>query len=204
MFKHRSLRFVLLAVASLAMLIATAASASGHQVRVGVLKFGTVHWELDVIKTHRLAERQGIDLQIVELGSKRVTAVALQGGGADIIVTDWIWVSRQRVEGRDYAFAPDSLAVGGLMVRPDAGIAGLAGLAGRKVGVAGGPVDKSWLLLQAHGKRSGLDLSASVEPIFGAPPLLSELIKREGPNDQPYRRTKGLVTVPTGKVSPQA
>ena len=179
MFKGPLPRFISIAIAVAGMLVVVAASASGHRVRVGVLKFGTVHWELDVIETHRLAEQQEIDLQIVELGSKRATAVALQGGGADIIVTDWIWVSRQRAEGRDYAFAPYSLAVGGLMVRPDAGIAELTDLQGRKVGVAGGPVDKSWLLLQAYAKqRAGLDLSESVEPIFGAPPLLNELIKR--------------------------
>lgn len=172
-----SLRFALGAAVA-ATFIATAAPASGHQVRVGVLKFGTVHWELDVIKTHKLAEKQGIDLQIVELGSKRATSVALQGGGADVIVTDWIWVSRQRAEGRDYAFAPYSLSVGGLMVRPDSGIAKLADLQGRKVGIAGGPVDKSWLLLQAYAKRGGLDLAASVEPQFAAPPLLNKLIER--------------------------
>ena len=178
MFMGRPLRLVSVVVAAVALLVATVASASGHQVRVGVLKFGTVHWELDVIKTHKLAEKQGIDLQIVELGSKRATAVALQGGGADVIVTDWIWVSRQRAEDRDYAFAPYSLSVGGLMVRPDTGISELADLRGKKVGVAGGPVDKSWLLLQAYAKREGLNLSESVEPTFGAPPLLNELIKR--------------------------
>ena len=173
----RLLRPRLLAVVAM-MLVTTVAAASGHQVRVGVLKFGTVHWELDVIQTHKLAEQQGIDLQIVKFGSKRATSVALQGGGADIIVTDWIWVSRQRAEGRDYAFAPYSLSVGALMVRPDSGIAELADLAGRKVGVAGGPVDKSWLLLQAYAKRGGLDLAAAVEPTFGAPPLLNELMRR--------------------------
>ena len=178
MFMGRPLRLVSVVLAAVALLVTTVASASGHQVRVGVLKFGTVHWELDVIKTHKLAEKQGLDLQIVELGSKRATAVALQGGGADVIVTDWIWVSRQRAEDRDYAFAPYSLSVGGLMVRPDTGISELADLRGKKVGVAGGPVDKSWLLLQAYAKREGLDLSVSVEPTFGAPPLLNELIKR--------------------------
>ena len=164
--------------AAVAMLAATTVAATGHEVRVGVLKFGTVHWELDVIETHELAEKQGIDLQVVKFGSKRATSVALQGGGADVIVTDWIWVSRQRAEGRDYAFAPYSLSVGGLMVRPDAGIAELADLAGRKVGIAGGPVDKSWLLLQAYARRGGLDLAAVVEPTFGAPPLLNELMQR--------------------------
>jgi NitT/TauT family transport system substrate-binding protein len=161
-----------------AMLATTVAAASGHQVRVGVLKFGTVHWELDVIETNGLDEKQGVDLQIVKLGSKRATSVALQGGAVDVIVTDWIWVSRQRAEGRDYAFVPYSLSVGGLMVRPDAGITELADLEGRKVGVAGGPVDKSWLLIQAYAKQSGMDLSRDVEPTFGAPPLLNELIGR--------------------------
>ena len=147
-------------------------------VRVGVLKFGTVNWELDVIRFHGLAAREGVDLRVVELGSKRATAVALQGGGADVIVTDWIWVSRQRAEERNYAFVPHSLAVGGLMVRRDAGIEKLADLEGKRIGVAGGPVDKSWLLLQAYARLQGMNLSDVVEPTYGAPPLLNELITR--------------------------
>ena len=161
-----------------ALTISSAADAEEPRVRVGVLEFGTVNWELDVISTHGLAEREGVELEVVGLGSKRATAVALQGGAADIIVTDWIWVSRQRAEGRDYTFVPYSLSVGGLMVRPDAGIAELADLRGKKVGIAGGPVDKSWLLLQAYAKSEGIDLSESMEPTFGAPPLLNELIQR--------------------------
>lgn len=39
-------------------------------------------------------------------------------------------------------------------------------------------MDKSWLLIQAYAKRSGMDLSREVEPTFGAPPLLNELIGR--------------------------
>ena len=154
------------------------AGAGDSRVRVGVLEFGTVNWELDVIATHGLAEREGVDLEVVGLGGKRATAVALQGGAADIIVTDWIWVSRQRAEGRDYTFVPYSLSVGGLMVHPDAGIAELEDLRDRKVGIAGGPVDKSWLLLQAYAKSKGIDLAESTEPTFGAPPLLNELIQR--------------------------
>ena len=161
-----------------ALTLSNAAIAEEPRVRVGVLEFGTVNWELDVIATHGLAEREGVDLEVVGLGSKRATAVALQGGAADIIVTDWIWVSRQRAEGRDYTFVPYSLSVGGLMVHPDAGIAALADLRGKKVGIAGGPVDKSWLLLQAYARSQDIDLSDAVEPTFGAPPLLNELIQR--------------------------
>ena len=166
-------------ILAVALTLSSATAGAGEsRVRVGVLEFGTVNWELDVIATHGLAEREGVDLEVVGLGSKRATAVAIQGGAADIIVTDWIWVSRQRTEGRHYTFVPYSLSVGGLMVRPDAGIGELADLRGRKVGVAGGPVDKSWLLLQAYAKSEGIDLSESMEPTFGAPPLLNELIAR--------------------------
>ena len=152
--------------------------ADDPRIRVGVLKFGTVMWELDVIETHGLDRKEGVDLEVVELGSKQATSVALQGDGTDVIVTDWIWVSRRRAEGRDYAFVPYSLAVGGLMVDPKAQISALTDLAGKKVGVAGGPVDKSWLLVQALAKSRGLDLAAMVEPTFGAPPLLNKLASK--------------------------
>jgi NitT/TauT family transport system substrate-binding protein len=163
----------------LAVALASAATATPGRVRVGVLKFGTVSWELDVIQTHGLAAREGVALQVVTLASTNATTVALQGGAVDVIVTDWIWVSRQRAEGRPYTFVPYSLTVGGLMVRPDAGIRELADLRGKRLGVAGGPVDKSWLFFRAYGRRVlGEDLAKLVEPSFGGPPLLNELMLR--------------------------
>jgi NitT/TauT family transport system substrate-binding protein len=155
------------------------AAETGQQVRVGVLQFGTVSWELDVMRTHGLAAREGVQPQVISLASTNATTVALQGGAVDVIVTDWIWVSRQRAEGRRYTFVPYSLTVGGLMVRPDASIGQLADLRGRRLGVAGGPVDKSWLLLRAYARRTlGEDLAKLVEPSFGGPPLLNELMLR--------------------------
>ena len=62
--------------------------------------------------------------------------------------------------------------------RRDHGQAGLPirtipDLKDKKIGVAGGPLDKSWLLIQALARRDhGLDLAASNEIVFGAPPLL--------------------------------
>jgi NitT/TauT family transport system substrate-binding protein len=148
-------------------------------VRVGVLQFGTVNWELDVIQTHGLAAREGVDLQVIPLASKSATNVAVQGGAADIIVSDWIWVSRQRAAGRKYTFVPYSLAVGALMTRPDAGVDSLTDLKGKRLGVAGGPVDKSWLLLRAYTRRElGIDVAELAEPNFAAPPLLNELMLR--------------------------
>ncbi len=155
------------------------AAEEGRHVRVGVLKFGTVSWELDVMRTHGLDVREGVAVQVVPLASTNATHVALQGGSVDLIVTDWIWVSRQRAEGRPYTFVPYSLTVGGIMVRADAGIHELADLRGKRLGVAGGPVDKSWLLLRAYARRTlGDDLAKLVEPSFGGPPLLNELVLR--------------------------
>lgn len=154
-------------------------AAETERIRVGVLQFGTVNWELDTITTHGLAAREGLELEVVPLGSKQATSVAIQGGAVDVIVTDWIWVSRQRAAGRPYTFVPYSTALGGLIVRPDAGIDALDDLSGQRVGVAGGPVDKSWLLLRAYAKRSlGTDLTELVEPSFAAPPLLNQLMLR--------------------------
>ena len=39
--------------------------ANAQVVRVAALKYGTVSWELDVIKHHGLAEKQGIELEIL-------------------------------------------------------------------------------------------------------------------------------------------
>jgi NitT/TauT family transport system substrate-binding protein len=147
-----------------------------EQLRVGVLQFGTVNWEMEVILRHQLDQQNGFTIDIVPLSSKNANSIALQGGAVDVIVSDWIWVNRQRAAGKDYTFFPYSLTVGGLYVRPDSGIQQLSDLKDRKLGVAGGPVDKSWLLLQAFSRKQGFDVSASVEPAFAAPPLLNQLM----------------------------
>ena len=159
--------------------VAKAEDGAVQKVRVGVLKFGTVNWVLDVIKEHQLDKKHGVDLQVVPLGSKNATHVAIQGGAADMIVSDWIWVTRQRAEKRDYTFVSYSNAVGALMVSPKSGIQTLAGLEGKKIGVAGGAVDKTWLLLSAYiQKKQGKRLADWVKPSFAAPPLLNQLALR--------------------------
>jgi NitT/TauT family transport system substrate-binding protein len=147
--------------------------------RIGVLEFGTVNWELTLIQAHELAKKRGIDLKIVPLASADASTIALQGGAVDMIVSDWIWVSRQRAESRFYTFAPYSNAVGSMMVKPDSDIRQLADLKGKKLGIAGGPSDKIWLLLRAYAQRKlGVDLTQFTEPSYAAPPLLNELVLR--------------------------
>lgn len=166
------------------LLLALAAALSGcgsplpeDTVRVGVLKFGTVNWELAVVQANDLARKRGVALEVVPLASENALAVALQGGRVDLIVSDWLWVARQRAEDRLYQFAPYSVAVGAVMVNPGADIETIPDLAGRKLGIAGGPVDKTWLLLRAYAdKKYGLDLEAAVDPKFAAPPIINKLM----------------------------
>ena len=163
----------------LAGMVAGTAQAEAPVVRVGVLKFGTVNWELDVMRRDGLDRAHGIAVETLELAGKDGAAVALQGGTVDVILTDWLWVARRRALGGDPTFVPHSHASGGLMVRADAGIHTLADLKGRKIGVGGGPVDKSWLVLRAYAKKTtGLDLAQDAQPVFAAPPLLQETLKK--------------------------
>jgi len=141
--------------------------------RAAVLKIGTVNWELQTIKSNGFDTAHGIDLQIQPFADNGATRVAFAGGEADIVVADWIWVARQRAAGKDYVFIPYSKAVGGIVVSDDNPATTLSDLKGQKIGIAGGPVDKSWLILQAYAtEHEGFDLAAETEQVFGAPPLI--------------------------------
>ena len=50
-------------------------------VRVGVLKFGTVNWELEVIKKRNLDIANDFKIEVIPLGSKNATHVAHSGPG---------------------------------------------------------------------------------------------------------------------------
>src|SRR3546814_3612214 len=77
-----------------------------------LLKYGTVNWEISIIQRHEMDVQHGFHLEVLELASDQATAVALQAGEVDIIVSDWLWVSRQRAEGKRYTFVPFSSSVG--------------------------------------------------------------------------------------------
>lgn len=165
----------LLLVLALVCVASVARAADRPAVTIGVLKFGTVSWELDVIRHHRLDEAAGFELKLMELASGQAAQIALQGGAVDMIASDWLWVARQRAAGADLTFIPHSAAVGALMVPAASPIASVADLKGRRIGVAGTPIDKSWLLLKALARdRYALDLDAAATPVFAAPPLLNQ------------------------------
>jgi NitT/TauT family transport system substrate-binding protein len=154
-------------------LVATPACAA-DTIRLAVQKTGTVAWELAVIRAHGLDRAAGLDIVATELAAPEAGKIALRGGSADVIVSDWLWVSRERRLGSRLVFSPYSSAVGAVMASPRAPIATLADLKGHSLAVAGGPIDKSWLLLQAALKQGGIDLKAEAAIAYGAPALLAE------------------------------
>ncbi len=140
--------------------------------RVGVLARGSANWELTVLKNLGLDSQHKFVLDVVPFAGKSATEVALQGGAVDVIVDDWFWVARQRAKGIGLQAFPFSKTVGGVVVKKDAPIQDLKDLAGKKIGLAGGPVDKSWLLLRAvYQKRHGTDIQDKTEAIGVSPPL---------------------------------
>ena len=152
---------------------------SNETVRIGTLQYGSVNWELDLIKKLKIDEKFKINVEIVKLASKNAVAVALQGNSVDLIVTDWFWVSRQRTENRMFSFIPHSMAAGGIMANQSTKLKNIEDLKGKKIGIAGGQIDKSWLIFRAYYlEKFGEDLKNVSKQVFGAPPLLNKKIEQ--------------------------
>ncbi len=167
---RRSLLRALFCLVAAALLNSEANAAD--RLRIAAQKTGTFAWELAIAAERGLDTEAGLDIAVSEVASPEAAKIALMGGSADIILSDWLWVARQRNLGGKLVFFPYSTALGALMVRADSPIRNLADLKGKKLAVAGGPLDKSWLLLQAFAKFSGLDLVREVSAVYGAPSLL--------------------------------
>jgi NitT/TauT family transport system substrate-binding protein len=160
---------------------ATPALAAGlRALHLGVLPFGTIQWIADVIRRHGLDRANGFALQTTTVANTEAAKVALMGHAVDVAVSDWPFVAAQRGHGGTLTFAPFSSSLGGIMVPAGSPIQSLADLAGKRLGVAGGAADKSWLIVRAAAKKQGLDFLRAASVSFGAPPLLSATLAQGG------------------------
>ena len=146
---------------------------------VGLLKYGSVNWEIDIIQHNNLDKKNNLQIKRKFFSTKNAAAIALQGKAVDMIVTDWIWVSRQSGAGRNYIFYPHSMTVGGIMVKHDSEITNIKDLENKKLGIAGSSIDKSWLLFRAYSNKNlNKDPKIFLKPTYAAPPLLNEFVER--------------------------
>jgi NitT/TauT family transport system substrate-binding protein len=170
----RRMRWCLRVVLIAAMAFAASRALAADRIRVAAQKTGTLAYELEILHAHGFDRQADLAIETTELASTEAGKISLKGGSADLIVSDWLWVTRERALGDDLVFYPYSSALGAVMVPANSPINGIADLKGKKVGVAGGPLDKSWLLLQALARRSGVDLRTQAQIAYGAPPLLTQ------------------------------
>ena len=156
-----------------ALCLAQGVALAADRIRIATQKTGTFAWEVDVIRARGLDKQAGLDLVVTELASPEAGKIALKGGSADLVVADVMWVARERAIGGSLLYHPFTSALGAIMVPAASKIASVGDLKGRKIGVAGGPLDKSWLLFQAWARKQGYDPKKDAQVNFGAPPLLA-------------------------------
>ncbi len=170
---HRWLILSWLIVATFA-----APAAADESLKIGTLRFGTASWVIDTMRAHGFDKAHGLTIEETPLANNEGAKIALSTGAVDMIVSDWVWVARQRAAGEKLSFIPYSSLVGAILVPKDSPIKSLADLKGRKIGIVGGPLDKSWIFMRALALRDlHMELDNAAERVFGAPPLLNEQLK---------------------------
>lgn len=122
-------------------------------------------------------EELGITLESETYATKQATEIALRAGNADLVVDDFVGVAQMRSRNLPVrGVYPFSRATGGIVVPTDAGIEGVADLAGKTIGAASLD-DKSLLILRALAvSKYNFDPQTDSEVIAVSPPLMEELL----------------------------
>src|SRR5947209_2561794 len=129
--------FIRIALAAAAFaVLPNVTSHAAEPIRLAVQKTGTFGWELAVIRDHGLDKKANLALEVTELASPEAAKVALRAGATDLVVSDWLWVARERALGAKLTFYPYSSALGEVMVSDTSPIRTLADLRGHRLAVA--------------------------------------------------------------------
>lgn len=145
---------------------------------ISVLQFGTAHWELDHILHRGLDRQNGYRLELKLVANLPASRLAVTSGSVNGAVADLLWAQARFEAGVPYLYVPFSSQIGDIVVAKDSGIRSVTDLVGKRIGVAGGPDSKGWVLLQKVAEQQGISLSESADVQFAAPPLLSQALKR--------------------------
>ena len=171
-------RRTLLLASAAALLASRAKAANPTRFKVGTLPFGTVGWEIQTLIDHGFDKAAGIQVENVPLASSEAARIAFLSGSVDAIANDLLFAARLKAENKSVLYMPHSATEGALIVPAASSIKSIADLKGKSIGVAGGPLDKSWLVLRAAAtKEAKLDLEKEAKLVFGAPPLLAAKVE---------------------------
>lgn len=170
-------RAVLAGLLGTAWFATSAFGPEAKKITIALQEGGTAAWEIAAMRAAGLDKYHNIEIEVRDVADSRAGQVALQAGEVDVILSDFVWVSSQRNQGADFTIVPHSLAVGGLMAPADGVVKSVADLEGKTLAVAGGPVDKSYIFLQAYfNSKTGKMLPDVITAEFGAPPLVNEML----------------------------
>ena len=148
-----------------------------HKLTLAVQATGTVKWELAAMSALGIDEANKLELTVTDFTDSASGRDMLLTGSAEIILSDFVWVSLQRHAGNKITMVPYALTVGGLMVDPAAGIAALGDLKGKTIAVSGGPTDNSFVILTAsYNKATDGDLTKDATIKFGEPQMVNEML----------------------------
>ena len=145
---------------------------------LSVLQFGTAHWELDHLLHRELDREHGYQLELKPVANLPASRLAVTSGSVHGAVADLLWAQSRFQAGTPYLYVPFSSQIGDIVVSESSTIRSVADLAGKRIGVAGGPDSKGWILLKKVAQRQGINLEESAGVQFAAPPLLSQALKR--------------------------
>ncbi|QFS88481.1 MULTISPECIES: ABC transporter substrate-binding protein [unclassified Marinobacter] len=146
---------------------------------ISVLQFGTAHWELDHLQHRKLDQKNGYRLDLKLVANLPASRLAVTSGSVHGAVADLLWAQSRFQAGTPYLYVPFSSQIGDIVVPEASAIRSVADLAGKRIGVAGGPDSKGWVLLTKVAERQGIDLARDARVQFAAPPLLNQALKRE-------------------------
>lgn len=146
---------------------------------ISVLQFGTAHWELDHLQRAGLDRAEGFALEVRLVANLPASRLAVSSGDVEGAVADLLWAQARYEAGAPFLYLPFSSQIGDILVPPASSVDQLSDLAGQRIGVAGGPDSKGWILLREVAQRQGIDLERDARVQYAAPPLLSQALIRD-------------------------
>lgn len=146
--------------------------------KLSVLQYGTAHWELDHIQREGLDRQAGFVLDVRLVANLPASRIAVSSGDVHGAVVDLTWTQASFAAGERFFYVPYSSQIGNVLAAPQTPIDRLDDLKGKRIGVAGGPDSKGWIILNEAARQRGINLSQEASIQYAAPPLLNQALLR--------------------------